>query len=61
MKCWRCGKRLEKWQAEKLYLISGITVYVCRDDRICYDTTTKEWIMKNELNKRSKKLAKSNK
>lgn len=57
MKCWRCGRHLEKWQAQKLYLISGIAVNVCKDDRDCYDTTTKEWIDKH-VKQRRKKLAK---
>ena len=36
MKCWRCGKKLNKGQVHILHLICGLAVPVCADDRQCY-------------------------
>ncbi len=37
MRCWRCGKRIKEYEAQKLCLICGLKVTVCADDRLCYD------------------------
>lgn len=41
MKCWRCGKNLNKGEGHVLYLDNGATVPVCADDRQCYSKKLK--------------------
>ena len=41
MKCWRCGKKLNKGQVHILHLICGLAVPVCADDRQCYSFAQK--------------------
>lgn len=40
MKCWRCGKNLNKGEGHILYLTNG-PVPVCADDRQCYSFAQK--------------------
>ena len=37
LRCWRCGRRIKEYEAQKLCLICGLKVTVCADDRLCYD------------------------
>lgn len=41
MKCWRCGKNLNKGDGHILYLANGRPVPVCADDRQCYSFAQK--------------------